>query len=60
MDKVRTFLAGKKTYLLAIAGALMALVAWSVGEMDTKTLIEALFAAAMGSTLRAGISKGSY
>ena len=54
MDKILTFLKGKKTYLVGIIAVLGILVVW----IDTGVLNwNALLTAILGMTVRAGISK---
>jgi len=57
MQALRTFLAGKKLYLTAIAGILAALIAYGNGTLDTLQLVEAIWLAVMGITGRAAIGK---
>lgn len=57
MDGIKAWLNGKKTYLVAVAGLLTAAVAWAGGMIDTKTLVETIFAAVLVFTGRAAIAK---
>ena len=51
------WLAGKKTYITAITGALTAVGAYLYGGLDIGGLIEALFEASAIAGLRAGVAK---
>jgi len=55
--KIRDFLAGKKTYLVCVAAVVTAVVAWSEGALTVPQLVEAIFAAIAGITIRAGVAK---
>lgn len=55
--RLRSLLAGRKTYLLAVASILTALVAWADGNISNVQLIQAIYAALATITLRAGIAK---
>ncbi len=57
MDGIKAWLSGKKTYIVTVAGLLTASVAWASGTIDTKTLIETIFAAVLVFTGRAAIAK---
>lgn len=57
ITKIRDFLAGRKTYILAVVGALTAVAAWSTGEIDGEKLVVALYAAATAASMRAGVAK---
>jgi small-conductance mechanosensitive channel len=56
MNKVRTFLQGKKTYITAAIGLLGALAAWADGQIDTVALLASVWAAAQAIFIRAGIA----
>jgi hypothetical protein len=51
------FLAGRKTYVVAVVGLITAVAAWSTGDMLTADMVEAIFAAVAAMTMRAGIAK---
>jgi hypothetical protein len=53
------WLQGKKTYLVALAAILTAVVAWLNGAIDVVTLVQTIFAALGGAALRAGVAKGA-
>jgi len=57
MDKIRDFLKGKKTYLVALSGMLAALIAFASGEMTLPETVAAITAAVMAMTMRAGVEK---
>ena len=56
MNKVREFLRGKKAYITAAIGLLGAVVAWADGQIDTVSLLAAVWAAAQTVFIRAGIA----
>ena len=57
MDSIKTFLAGKKTYLTAAAGVLTALVAFSDGTASLVVTIGAILGYIGLGSLRAAIAK---
>lgn len=57
MSKVRSFLSGKKMYLLAGAAALSAIAAYASGEIELFPALMVIWNGAAGAALRAGISK---
>ncbi len=57
LTKVKEYLKGKKTYLVAAAAIITAVVGYSDGTLDLIQLIEAVFVAVGFGTLRAGIAK---
>ena len=59
MEKLRLFLAGKKTYLLAAAGAITSIVAWSAGEVTLMQALIGMFGSLGLGTLRSGVKKES-
>ena len=56
MNKVREFLKGKKTYIMAAIGLLGAVVAWADGTINGTALIAAAWAAAQSCFIRAGVA----
>lgn len=50
-------LEGKKTYVLAIVGAITAIAGYLTGSIDISTLVQALFNAAGAFTIRQAIAK---
>ena len=56
MNKIRTFLKGKKTYIAAAIGLLGAVAAWADGQIDGLALLAAVWAAAQAVFIRAGIA----
>lgn len=58
MEKIRKMLSGKKTYLVAIASILGAVIGFANGAslMDA---LQIIITAILGSTIRAGIAKNS-
>lgn len=49
MSNVKTWIAGKKKWLLAASAILTALVAWSTGAVDFKTLFANIMQSLFGS-----------
>lgn len=56
MGAIREWLKGKKTYVLAAVTIVGAVVAWSQGEIEADKLAEAIVAALMAMTIRAGMA----
>jgi len=56
LNRIRTFLRGKKAYLAAAAGLLGALIAWSEGEISGMGFLTALWMAAQACFIRAGVA----
>ena len=56
MNRIRAFLKGKKSYIVAVLGFLGAVVAWSENEISGTGLLSALWAAIQTCFIRAGIS----
>ena len=56
MNRIRAFLKGKKSYIVAVLGFLGAVVAWSENEISGTGLLAALWAAIQTCFIRAGIS----
>jgi hypothetical protein len=59
MQAILDFLNGKKTYLIAISGIILAIVGYASGTLTLPQFIEAVLAALGMSTLRAGVTKSS-
>lgn len=57
IQRIQDFLAGKKTYLLAIVAIITALVAWSEDGLSLTELITAVFIALQTMFIRAGVRK---
>lgn len=57
MSKVRSFLSGKKSFLLAGSAALAALAAYGAGEIELFPMLTVLWSGAFGIAIRAGIAK---
>lgn len=57
IEKIRLWLQGKKTYLIAIAAILTALIAFANGALSILGLGEAILAAFGLSAIRAAITK---
>lgn len=55
IQKIREFLKGKKSYIVAVTGLIGAVVAWSEGQLDGSGLWAALWLAAQAVAMRAGI-----
>jgi len=56
VNKIREFLRGRKSYLVAAAGLLGAVIAWTDGQITGTGLLTAVWAAAQACFIRAGIS----
>jgi len=56
MNRVREFLRGKRSYIVAVAGLLGAVVAWADSQISTTGLLAAIWAAAQACFIRAGIA----
>jgi hypothetical protein len=59
LNKIREFLAGKKTYLIAIATIVGGLIAFADGKADVMQTLQLIATAIIGATLRAGIAKSN-
>ena len=57
MSGLVTYLQGKKTYLVLVAGLITALVTYLNGNMEIGEFVKSVFAIVTGMTLRDGISK---
>jgi hypothetical protein len=57
MTRIREWLKGKKSYLVAAAGVLAAVIGWSDGELDTPAMVAAVVAALEAMALRAALAK---
>ena len=57
MSRIREWLKGKKTYLLAAVGILGAVMAWSDGQIDLVALLGSIWAAGQTMFIRAGVAK---
>lgn len=57
LERLRAFLAGKKTFLVSGAAVLTALAAFSTGTITSTELIQALYQAAAACTIKAGIGR---
>lgn len=58
ITKIREFLKGKKTYLVAVAALVTATIAWSQSEITGVQYLQTLFVALQTAFIRAGISNG--
>ena len=56
MNKLREFLKGKKTYIMAAIGLMGAVVAWADGSINGTALLGAVWAAAQSCFIRAGVA----
>ena len=56
MNKMREFLKGKKTYIMAAIAILGSLAAWGDGQIDLTGLIAAVWAAMQSCFIRAGVT----
>lgn len=59
MHKFHGILAGKKTYVTAALTVLGAVAAYLLGEATLFETFQAVSTAALGTTIRAGIKKGT-
>lgn len=59
MGKLRQIFQGKKTYVVALGGALTAIGAYFTGDIDSIELAKALFNAVVAATIRAGIGNAT-
>ncbi len=57
LNKIQTWLSGKKTYLTAAIGVLGALAAFGDHQIDFTALVAAIWAAAQTCFIRAGVQK---
>lgn len=55
IQRIREFLKGRKSYIVAVTGLVGAVVAWSEGQLDGAGLWAAVWLAAQAVALRAGI-----
>jgi len=56
MNKVREFLKGKKTYIMAAIGLATAALAWAEGTISGTALLASAWAAAQSCFIRAGVA----
>lgn len=59
LDRIRVVIAGKKTYLVAVAALIGAAVAWSGGAISNFDALLALYAAVQAICIRAGVAKAA-
>lgn len=57
LSKVRDFLSGRKTYLVAFSAILGVIIAWTNGSMSDIETVKAIIEAILAVTIRAGIQK---
>ena len=57
--KIRELLAGKKTYLAALAAIVGGLIAFADGKADIMQTFQLIATAIIGATLRSGIAKSN-
>lgn len=57
ISKLREFLKGKKTYLVAVAGVITALIAFANGQISALQLLYTILGACGLSSIKAAISK---
>lgn len=57
LREARAFLSGKKTYLIALGAIVAAVAAWAQGTLDNTQAVEAIVAALLALTMRAGVEK---
>jgi len=56
-SKMQNWLSGKKTYVVCLVALVTAIGAYASGDMSLGDLIQAIFVAIGGMTMRSGISK---
>jgi hypothetical protein len=56
VNKLREFLKGKKTYVMAAIGLVSALLAWAEGQISGTALLASAWAAAQSCFIRAGVA----
>ena len=56
VNRIRDFLRGRKSYIVAAAGLLGAVIAWIDGQITGTGLLAAIWAAAQACFIRAGIA----
>ena len=59
MNKIREWLKGKKTYIMAAIGLASAVVAWAEGQISGTAVLASAWAAAQTCFLRAGIDNAT-
>ena len=57
MEQVKTFFAGKKTYLLSAVGVVWAVEGWGLGQLDEQSAMGDDWGALTEAALRAGVAK---
>ena len=57
LEKIKTAISGKKTYILGMIAFTTALVTWAAGGMTVGEFVTAVFAILGGLFLRAGVAK---
>ena len=57
IENIKSALAGKKTYLVALATIIGGVISWVNGIINTADLIQLIVSAILGCTVRAGVSK---
>ena len=57
IEKIRNALSGGKTYLVCAGAIITAIVAFVNGTIDVVQLVQAIFTAVAGMTIRAGVGK---
>ena len=58
LSGLRSIVAGKKTYLIAFAALIAAVLDWHAGGGGAQELVNAVWGPAAAMTVRAGIAKG--
>jgi hypothetical protein len=56
VDKIREFLKGKKTYIMAAIGLASSVLAWAEGQISGTAVLAAAWAAAQSCFIRAGVT----
>jgi hypothetical protein len=56
MNQVRSWLSGKKTYLVAASAIVAAVIAYADGATDTWQTVTAIFGALLACTIRNGVT----
>ena len=57
MTKIRNYLQGKKTYLVAAGAVIAVVIAWASGDLETPDAVRDIVAAIIAVTVRAGVEQ---
>lgn len=59
MTTIKAFLAGKKTYIVAISAILGVVISWSNGSIGDAEALRSIIEAVLACTIRAGVAKAA-